>query len=338
MPNGLSIILPTYTGVETIADTLQSIGSQIKEANFELVILQDGPNQDLAKAVKNALSKIDFGQTKVNYKILPKNQGRFQARLEAAKIAQNGQLLFVDDRVQLAPDFFAKLKKIKTDLLIGNVIEKTDTKTNLISSTLFFIRHQIYGSGFGADFKDYYIAEDNFESSPKGTASLFINRKLFIEVCEEAAKRKAGAANRFFNEDIGIMRALIDKGHKILRTSQLKIYYQPRTSLKEAFWHLYDRGPRFVDYYLKPRSRFFPVLAACYLFSVAVLLVFVLVPQSMGYILLGLLTADLTAAFILGRGFKNAPKLALGLPLVALVFLAGVYRGTLIKAKIIGRN
>lgn len=334
-----SVVIPTYSGQETVAMTLKSIVEQSSaHLDYELIIVQDGPNQELEQILRGSLETLDFGKTRVKYHILTSNYGRFRARIEGAKLAKNKYLLFIDDRVAIAPDFFSKLAKIRADLMIGSAIEVNEGSTNLISDTLYFLRRWAYGSKSGDKFKDYYIDQTNFESSPKGTASLYINKKLFIGACEEVARQKTGATNRFFNEDTGIMRVLIDKGHRILRTSQLKIYYQPRTSLKEAFWHLYNRGPRFVDYYTKPGSRFFPVLAVCYILSVVAPLAFLLVPQSIKYILLGLLVADLAVAFILGRGFKNVPMLVLGLPIVVLIFFAGVYRGTLIKAKIIGSN
>lgn len=327
-----SVVIPTYSGQETVAMTLKSIVEQSSaHLDYELIIIQDGPNQKLEQVVRGSLETLDFGRTRVKYHILTNNYGRFRARIEGAKLAKNKYLLFIDDRVAIAPDFFPKLTKIRADLMIGSAIEVNEGSTNLISDTLYFLRRWAYGSKSGDKFKDYYIDQTNFESSPKGTASLFVNKQLFLKACEQLAKQRVGTASRFFNEDTGLMRVMINDGHKILRTSQLKIYYYPRTGFKEAAVHLYSRGPRFVDYYMNPRSKFFPILVSCYLSLAVAVLLLIIGRRYVGHTILALAVFDIVVAVSLGRQPRHIIELIFGLPLVILLFIAGIGKGTLIK-------
>ncbi len=324
----LSIIIPAYSGEKTIYETLYSIFGQKGVKNFEIVIVQDGPKKELTKIISESIKSAPVD---VRYQILSKNVGRFEARLKAAALARTDQLLFIDDRVQLANDFISKLNSIKSDLLIGNVIEK-DTGLNIISNTLSQLRKSIYGAQFGKSFRDYYITSDNFERTPKGTASLYINKHLFMDTCSKVASQKSAANSRFFNEDTGLMRSLVNSGHKILRTSKLQIYYQPRAGFKESAWHLYDRGPRFVDYYVAPRSRFFIILAGYYLLILSIILFLIFYYRYLLLAFVAMLALDIFVAIAIGKKLGQVFRLVVGLPLVIVIFGAGIIKGTLIRA------
>jgi glycosyltransferase involved in cell wall biosynthesis len=332
-----SIILPTYSGADTIGDTLSSIANQTKVIDFELIIIQDGPQPAVEASVRQALKNNKLNEF-ANYKVLPKNIGRFEARFTGAKLAKTRQLLFIDDRVELSPDFFKKLVKLNKPAMMGNVIEKIDQSTNLISETLYRIRRLVYGSKSGSDFKDYYIDKANFESSPKGTASLYVNKQLFIEACESIIATKVGIDSRYFNDDTGLIRYIVDHGQPIYRSSSIKIYYLPRKSFLEAFWHLYNRGPLFVDYYLRPGSKFFPLLMIIYLtLWITLILAFWEPKVILGLLIIGL-SIDLWATLKLSHKPRTITKTMIGLPLVLSIFTLGVIKGSLIKLGVSARR
>jgi len=55
------------------------------------------------------------------------------------------------------------------------------------------------------------------------------------------------------------------KEKKILKTSTVKVLYKERYDFKEFFVHMFQRGPRFVDYYWDPKSKYFFVIPIIFL-------------------------------------------------------------------------
>lgn len=325
MAKEFSIILPSYTGAKTIDKTFASLEHQVESgAKYEVIVIIDGPNKELRRKIdsyKNIFSakNIDF-----TIKQFSKNLGRFEARVAGAKLAKTRQLLFLEDRVYLTPNYFNKLAKINRQLLIGNVLEdKTDS--NFIADTLTQIRRVVYGKQWGQNFKDHEISQTNFERAPKGMASLWVPKDLFLEVCQEFKKSLVNSKDS--SDDTGILRLIVDKGHRILRTSELELYYQPRTGLGESIKHLYQRGPKFVDYYLKPGTRFFWTIVLFYVTLIAAIILTVLWLLTPVVLLGGLIIAGL----LLGGNLKAWPKISLGLLTIILVFCSGILVGTFNK-------
>ena len=328
-----SIIIATYSGLKTIAKTFNSLlAQQPSRTKYEVIVVIDGPNESIRQTVEK--NRMKFTEQGINFKVeqLGNNQGRFEARLVGAKLARYDQLFFLDDRVYLPDNYFKILQTIRANLAISNVSEVfSGERSNIISTSLHYVRRGIYGEKWGNQFNDYYIDSKNFEDSPKGTASLWINKSLFVKICERIRTGKSSGTKKYVNEDTRILREVVDKGHNILRTSKLSIYYKPRDDLKQAIVHLYNRGPRFVDYYMRPGTKFFPLLLSIYLFLLLLILAAALKPMLLWYLLALLIGSVLLAAIVLGKDVMGAVKLATGLPLVLLIFSAGVIKGTLFR-------
>src|SRR5688500_2280908 len=96
-----SIVLPTYTGMNTIEKCFDSILAQkyTSKLKFEVIVVIDGPSQKLKEITQNYART--FNQKKIEFTVkqFKANEGRFVARLEGAILAKYNQLLFVDDRV-----------------------------------------------------------------------------------------------------------------------------------------------------------------------------------------------------------------------------------------------
>lgn len=326
-----SIVIPTYSGLNTIKKTFKSLLTQDSSGiKYEVIVVIDGPNELLRELVDQAQQ--DFQKKGINFEVeqFKENKGRFEARIAGAKLAKYNQLLFVDDRIYLAENYFKILKGISEELMLANVIEKEPDNYNLISATLTYVRRGLYGDKWGVDFPDYYINNENFENSPKGTASLWVKKEMFLAACEKVAHNQQ-ALNKYVNEDTKILRAMVDAGARIFRTSKLNIYYQPRNNFKDTVKHLYGRGPRFVDYYVKPKSKFFPLLIAIYVMvAVAVILAFIKLIY-LAYLAITVLAGTTLLALLFGKDLKGIFTLFVGLPLVLVIFAAGIIKGTFLR-------
>ncbi len=322
--NPFSVVIATYTGTTTIEGTFNSLlKQQAHNAEFEIIVIIDGPSKILKQKVDEAARK--FRQAKIPFimKQFTENKGRFDARLAGARLAKTEHILIVDDRVELPGNFFQRLLKIDEEVVIPDVEEKP--ANNFVSLTLNSLRHKIYGRRWGTDFEPYYIDKTNFDSSPKGTTTLWVNKSMFINACEAIAKELSSTNN--VNEDTRILKYLVGKGSKIFKTSELRVAYEPRASAKEELIHIYHRGPRFIDYYLRPGSRYFLPLVAFYLSIFPALLMVILWPISLAFVFAGLLLAGL----LISGNLKNWLKISIGLGAVILFFGAGLWAGLISK-------
>ena len=328
-----SVVLATYTGVNTVNRTLNSILTQQSvNTAFEVVVVIDGPNKAIREIVVTKEKEFKRNNIPLMIKQFTKNRGRFEARIAGARLACFNQLLLVDDRVRLSKNYFKVLQIINKDIVMANVIEVAGRKTNIISQTLFFVRRRIFGSKYGNDFADYYINSSNFETSPKGTTSLWITKEVFLGSCKEVVHGRR-QSNKYVNEDTKILRAVVNKGHNIFRSSKLIAFYLPRGNLYNAIKHLYERGPRFVDYYIKPGTRFFPILALAYLVPIGIVIGLLFRPELLYLTLILTVALMVLVAIAISRNLKELTVSLAGLLLIGLVFSLGIWKGTVILIK-----
>lgn len=338
-----SIVIPTYTGTEHIDECLEAIMAQQnnkrnKKIDFDVIVVIDGPNAALRRIVDEwsvKFKKFEIPLTIIQFK---ENNGRFKARLAGVRKSEKEHILLIDDRNNMAHDYIKQVINTGSSVLIPNVLE--NEHPNLVSLTLFYLRKKIYGEKWGGDFESYDITRNNFEKSPKGTTSLWIPKNLFIEVCEYIMKEHGDI--RHISDDTKVLRAIVDKGISIRKSSEAKIYYQPRKRALTELLHIFHRGPLFVDYYLKRGSPYFLHLLILYVGTILIFAIFVTHPISILYILSLLLVGVIFAGVLLSKSLTNGLQIGLCLILICLSFLFGVYEGLLIKIKnnahIRGRN
>lgn len=328
MDNKFSVIVPTYSGEETISKCLESALSQ-NNKNYEMVIVVDGPNYNLLSICNKFKKRFLKNNIPIKIKQFKKNKGRFKARLEGAQLASTDQLLFLDDRIQFGNNYFDTLIKTNNKVVIPNVYE--EKANNIISQCMHLLRKVIYGEKqFGTDFDSYWIDERNFEASPKGTTSLWIKKEIFLNACSVLMGH---AETKYINEDIKLFRIIVSGGDKIFRSGESKIYYFPREGIVEELKHLYHRGPRFVDYYLKKDTRFFVPLVLFYLTPLGVFLLFIINTDIL-LVVSGLsILIIISIAMYLTRFSIRTPLMAIALVLIGLSFGMGLIKGLWIKLR-----
>lgn len=325
-----TVIVPTYTGEEYLSRCFDSILYQklhAKYGKFNVVVVIDGPNNKIREITRSYESK--FQQRKIEFQVrqFSSNKGRFQARLEGARTAKAEQLLFVDDRVTFDKNYFSAVLGSGQRLMIPNVLE-AEAK-NKINRCLYLLRRIVYGkSKFGSSFESFFIDYENFEKSPKGTTSLWVSKKDFIAACN--AINQNGTNNRYVNDDTKIFRYFIDCGQKIYKSSEAKIYYNPRSSSWQELEHIFERGPRFVDYYMRPGTRYFLPLMVLIVAVIAALVACVANPQLLAWIAGIMIVVNMLATVILSEKLDDM-VLFFFYPVIAISFGLGVIKGLLGK-------
>lgn len=321
--------MPTYTGADHISDSLGSVISQnnIKKFNFEVIVVIDGPNRRLREIVKE--QKKNFESIGIKFQIIQhsKNMGRFEARLRGAKAATNDYLLFLDDRNMVAKDYFEMILKSGRDAVIPNVLE--ENHPNFVSRTLYAVRKKLYSGKWGGDFKSYDIDLNNFEASSKGTAGFWIKKRVFINACNLINN---GARMDIASDDTKILKSIVDGGSVIYKSSEARIFYEPRKKSIEELKHIFHRGPLFIDYYLRPGRRFFLPLVAYFTALPGLVLLAVFVPAALIVVIsVSLVLLVLLSLYVYEKN-ENPLLLFFGLACILSFFLGGLVWGLVIHA------
>lgn len=323
----VSIVVPVYNGEETLRECLEAIlNIDYPKSQYELVVVNDA-SKDSSKEIILNMRKIfkDKGLNLIflNFK---KNKGRIEARLAGAERAEFDYLLFVDQRALVDPSILRKLKEKNYEPIIGKLYQKPGK--SIISRFFYVFRNVFYGRFFDRKYPDTYINKYNFNSIGKGFSPFFCKRNRFYN---SLPKEKG----KWVSDDIRIFSNMVETT-EILKTSEVLCLYKERTSFKDFFVHLYNRGPGFVDFYWKLKSKYFPLIIIL-LFSPFLFLgvVFFLNIWFLFFILGFLL---LSTAYLFSRGFSflDISSFFLATPLVVFTFTSGLYKGLFMKIFVSG--
>ncbi len=216
------------------------------KTNYEIIVI-DGASTDRTPEIVNDVSK-KAEEVGISFKYIrnQEREGRLLARMHGAKEATYNLLLFIDSRCIAYRDLLNKIDEIDYEPIVGNPLVKFD---NSISRFYRLIRKRLYRRCFGEKFEPVYMEKENFEKIGKGTTIFLCNKELFLS-------SQPGSGSQYVSDDTKLLWNVVRK-KKILKHPDVKVTYLPRNSLKEEIGHTFQRGPKFVDYYLDLRKQRF---------------------------------------------------------------------------------
>jgi glycosyltransferase involved in cell wall biosynthesis len=318
----VSIVLPVYNGEETLEECLEAIlNIDYPKSNYELVVVNDGSKDSTEQIIKEFIPKYNSEGVDINFINFEKNKGRIKARMAGAKNAKHDNLLFIDHRCIASKNILKEIEKKSYEPIIGNPTQ--DYKVNLISRFFYIFRKNLYRPYWGEVYPDVYIDEENFDSIAKGFSPFFTKKERFFKAIPEDT-------SKWVSDDTLIFSNIV-KEKKILKTSTVRVLYKERYGFKEFFGHMFQRGPKFVDFYWNPKSRYF--------FLIPLICVLPLIFGG-GILLLGgwfgiamLVSLLIVLGYLLLKGYELLDILSVlaMTPLVLLAFGSGVYIGVFRK-------
>jgi glycosyltransferase involved in cell wall biosynthesis len=317
----VSIILAVYNGEDTLKECLKALARlEYPKENFELVIVNDGSkdktSQIIEKFVENKKEIVN-----VKYLDLVKNQGRIIARLKGVEASSYGNLLFIDHRGTVHKDILKCLEEKNYQPIIGNLYQEKEG--NLVGNFFYVLRKIIYFPYWGDHFEDVYITKDNFNEIAKGFCPFFCEKELLV-------KNLPKERGKNVNDDTRIFKKIVEE-RDILKTSSCKVFYSERGLGKDFLQHIFNRGPRFVDFYLTKGSKFLiPILFL--LISPLIIFIVLFLPGAL-FFLVGLLFV-LLSIFLLRYQCTFGDCLSVFLigPIVWFVFVVGLWKGVFLKS------
>lgn len=322
----ISIITPVYNEKKYIDKYLEGIKSiNYPKDQYEVVIVDDGSTDTTIEKIKKFIASnpdknIKLYENKVN-------QGVLHARNQAANYSQYEYLINIDGHSVIHPDtisnFIRLYNKTKNEVIMGSCPFEKDNINAIFSN---MVLRKLYGDQITkSNFDDYYLDINNFEKSLKGTSPLFIKKSLYLK----ATPKKS---SKLISDDIRLLKMIISIKGKFLRTSQASATYLTRDSVIDELRHIFNRGPKFVDYYWKKGTKFFRLLQLLIFLSLITPIIIIGIVYIFGLkILLMLLLVIVLIAFfgpimILAKNKKEI-FVSLLFPVFLFIFIIGIYRG-----------
>ncbi len=313
-----SVIIPTYTGQDTIAGCLQAIAKQGAGWQFELLVVVDGPNPALRHVLDESMAA--FVKQHIDCRIiqLTTNEGRFMARYHGAVAAKYDRLLFVDDRARLADGYFEAVMASSSDVLIPTVI---DEPSNIINYTVGLIRKRLYPPPSSTM---HVITSENFDMTAKGTTSLWVKKDYFIAACK--VLKKGAVDLRAVSDDTKLLLLLLPMG-VMVKSAEAKLGYMARKSKIDELQHIFQRGPKFIDFYFTPGTRYYPYIVCLLAVVVIMSVLLLLYPVYLWYGMLLFGLACVVIAVYLAKTPVEVFGVAGSMAAIVLCFCLGVVKG-----------
>lgn len=322
----VSVILATYTGIELIDRCLESIRIQhCPHFDLELIAVVDGPNEALRDRIETHRQSYEAQGSTFEVHMFEKNRGRFAAQQYAAENATGEWVIIMGDRIALPENYVSDILSLDEPIVIPDV-EEVGWDKNIINTFMHQVRHKLF-SKKSRLVQRSYIDAHNFEQTPKGNGGMLISRGEYLAAC---SAMNGSAEDKNVSDDTKMLRVLVDDDKKLCRSNEVSIDYLPRSSFPQQVHHLFERGPRFVDYYIRPRTRFHLLLLAI-LFGPPVAIATVIALQVPLLFIAGAgITGVLLVSIALAGKPSHIPKLLIAVPTVGIVFYFGVLRGFLL--------
>lgn len=317
--DSLSVVMPVFNEEAHLAGTIDALATAIDGGGFEaeLILVDDGSTDRSADVARSS------AEGRVPLRVLAQsNRGRFEARRAGLAAARGDFVLFLDSRVQLAPDSlrFVHGRVQSEPVWNGHVYVDAD---NALGDFWRLLAELAWRDYFDSPrTTSFGLAE--FDRFPKGTTCFLAPRSLLESAF--AGFRSNYADIRLANDDTPILRAIAAE-EPIHISPQFACVYSARTTLRGFLRHAVHRGTVFLDGHATPESRFFPAVAAFFPLSAALALAALrrpgVVPASLAACGLAAATYGLQA----GRSRQELAVLATVTPVYAVGHGLGMWRG-----------
>ena len=109
--------------------------------------------------------------------------------------------------------------------------------------------------------------------------------------------------------------------------------YLQRKSPRDAYHHIFHRGPRFADYHLRPGGRYYRVWIGIWLTGLGITIGCVLNPNVLIPITISAFLLLILVSIWLSETPRDFVRIFAVLPLISLIFGLGILRGKIYQTK-----
>lgn len=311
----ISIIIPSYNEEERIGDLLKSTEElDYPKDKYEVIVVNDG-STDKTKDIAKAFEFVKLIDLKVN-------KGRFLARKIGSQEAKYDNLFFIDSRSVVDKNALNAINcNNKYRVMIGHSLGVNNP--NVFETFYTAIRRKVFPKTSNEIIE---LNSENFDKYPKGTGVLFVKKDVWFRAVNEFKRTDANVS-----DDTKILFS-ISKRETIAINPHLKITNFTRSSFWGSIKHLYNRGIKFVDYYLNPKKRnFWLVFVFPFLFSLFIIFLFCILDVGLMQKVIGMLLLYLLGTIYLSYSLRSFLKIFYIAPLIIVTFYLGILKGIFLK-------
>jgi hypothetical protein len=317
----LSVVIPVFNEEAQLVATIDALAAALDGSGFaaELVLVDDGSTDasaDVARAASDG---------RIAFRLVTQpNRGRFEARRAGLGRAGGDYVLFLDSRVRLGRDSlrFVHGRLESAPVWNGHVYVEAD---NALGDFWRLLAELAWRDYFDDPRTTSYGLEE-FDRYPKGT-TCFLAPRVLLESAF-ARFRSHYADVRLANDDTPVLRAVAAE-EPIHISPEFCCTYAPRTTPAGFFRHAVHRGTVFLDGHGTPESRFFPVVAAFFPVSAALVVWALRRPAIVPAALVACSAAAAAYGAQAGRSPREIEVLATVTPVYAAGHALGMWRGVL---------
>jgi glycosyltransferase involved in cell wall biosynthesis len=322
----LSIIIPAYNSEKWIGPTLKHLAVSLagsKWQSIEILVIDDGSKDkttDVAKA-----TKLDWPLKIVRQP----NSGRLKARELGIKKAKGDYVLMLDSRVYAQPGAFSYLvrqmsKNPGAVVWNGHII--VERQGNPFARFWYGITFLAWRRYMKKPKLTHYNQND-FDYFPKGAGCFFAPRQYLFEAYKNFTSYYSDS--RHANDDTSLIR-YIAKLDDIYISPGFAFTYNSRSTLGAFIRHTVHRGVVFIDGYFHRGGRYF-YAALLYLMAVPIMFALLTFQPLLLFLIVPLLVLIFIGALIFSVPAADAAALAYVLPVFAIFYTAGLYKGLFLK-------
>lgn len=240
----LSIVIPSYNSAEWLPSTLESIFVALSASRLraEILIVDDGSTDD-TEFVLSELGKRSPYRLRT---LKIENSGVYEAVRQGAIAATYERILIVNSRLLVSGDAFEYLEgqivnEVEIETRNGHVTTANDVP---IVGRFWEVPTHVFWGSYLRSPKSTEITSENFDTVPKGTGFLVIDRQRLLDAYEFIGE----PGSRFVSDDTRLLRR-IASDRPILLEPCFRATYRPRTTFRKFLEHALLRGTLFVDSY-----------------------------------------------------------------------------------------
>lgn len=313
----LSIVVPAYNAAETLGKCLTAIFTAIgSRTDYEVIVVNDGSADNTAEIARGFPVRLLQSS---------KNSGRIQAREKGARAAKSSNILFVDARIKIPQDIFETLDKLNYEPVMGGTTNLNRRDGRPLDRLLFLLRKRIYAPYYPQSPENpcIWLNEHNFGRVPKGMGTFYVEKSRFLKALPE---NRSGDVN----DDSRMFRDII-REKEILVSGDIRQVYMQREPGWPAYRHIFERGPKFADFYLQPGGKYYPAWILIIIGFILGCAAMVLNPGAI-FVLAGIgVLSALGITCWLAEKLTDVLRIPLILLAVAALFGSGILKGKFIQ-------
>jgi len=321
-----SLIISLYNAAPHIDSLFESLAVQKSKVlnQIEIIIIEDNSSDETLDQINHHRHKLDTKYHRIILINNKQNKGLAYNRQLGATRATGTHLFFLDARTIPCDTYFQEMIDKKQDIVIANVI--IDKQRSSWDRAQYLFRKIVYGKIWGSKFDDVLLNYNTYQTFPLkgGGGAIFVKKDYFLSASQKFKLHKN------VNDDTKIINELV-KINPILKGYTPTIVYKSRTGFQENVHHIYNRGPKFIDYYSKPKTKYFLPLVLGISLSTFSLISLIAIPTLLLPGLMLVMTLYALISFYVSEDWIDFRTSMLIFPVITAAFIAGVYKGLFLK-------